>query len=100
MNITKHEHTEMLRCRDYVRKALVDEMQHRAKHDNWEERETVALVVSANDWAFAHRRPSITVADVQCIEHLAMGHSDYTDKIALYVAELVYGLRNRGTDLA
>ena len=57
----------------------------------WIDNERVALAVAANQWAQAHgldRR--VTVVSVLTIEGRAVGHIDYAEKIALYVAEILY----------
>lgn len=77
-------------CRDYVLDALRAEQLKRKSSDDWIANERTALAVAANEWAEAHgvgRR--ITVEDVERIESNAMGHVDYSQKIALYVAEFI-----------
>lgn len=79
-------------CRDYVLDALRAEQLKRKLNDLWIADERMALAVAANEWAAAHgvaRR--ITVEDVERIEVTALGHVDYSQKIALYVAEFIMG---------
>ena len=80
----------LIRCRDHIKAALVAEQEHRSEHLDWIERERAAVAIAACEWAEAHGlevRP--TVADVERIEPMAVGHVDYTPKLALYVAEFV-----------
>lgn len=51
------------------------------------------MAKAANDWAAAHGLNKVTVHQIEDIEHLAVGHIDYATKIALYIAEMVYGAR-------
>ena len=74
----------------YIHGALVEAMKSRDKVEDWVVNERIAMAVAANDWAAAHdldRR--ISVADIERIEHRAMGHVDYSTKMPLYVAELL-----------
>jgi hypothetical protein len=83
--------TALLSLRDSVKAALVAEQEHRGQHDDWIERERRAMCDGAQAWRDQHggigRR--VTPEDVERFEHRALGHSDYTPKIALYVAEFV-----------
>lgn len=88
---------ELPKCRQRCLDALRQAMNLRNTFDGleWVEHEREAITVAANTWALAHGLPTVTVSQVEEIEHLACGHSDYGSKLALYVAELVYGLRPR-----
>lgn len=90
--LTHDEHTGMLELMDRIQVARHKESRDRT-HPNWIDRERLAMCVEANLWALAHRRPTITVDDIERIEGLAVGHSDYASKISFYVAQLVYGVR-------
>jgi len=74
-----------------IAKAHRSEANHRAANDDWIVLERMAIVVEANRWAGWCDWRSITVDDVESIEHNAMGHSDYVDKLALYVVEWMCG---------
>lgn len=79
-------------CRDFVYDALVAAMARRGDDLSWIDREREVVAVAANQWAAAHgceRR--LTVADVERVEVLAVGHVDYGPKLALHVAEFVTG---------
>lgn len=89
--MTAREHAEMLRARDRILRALGDEMKHRAQNRHWVEDERTAVVVAANEWAMAHGLRLLTVDHVEQIETSAVGHIDYAAKLALYVAEALYG---------
>lgn len=84
-----------IECRDYVRAALRAEQLNRSLANlDWIDAERLAVTMAANEWAQAHGRPTITVDDVKRLEQLAVGHSDYTLKLSLYVSELVCGVRS------
>jgi len=55
----------------------------------WLERERMAIALEANKWAGQCGWRKVTVADVERIEHKAIGHSDYVEKLALHVVELM-----------
>ena len=79
--------------RDWIRRALTAEMNYRPDHDDWIERERMAVTVAANEYAQAKGLHTITVDEVERVESLAVGHYDYTNKLALYVSELIHGER-------
>lgn len=87
------DHQSLMRCRDTVREALVLEALNRRTDDAWVERERLVMAFAANTYADAYGLSHVTVDDIERIEVLAVGHVDYSDKIALYVAELVHGVR-------
>lgn len=89
----------LLRCRDYVLAALLEEMTFRSHRADltWIEREREAVAVAANRWAKNNdigRR--VTVDDVERLEQQAIGHSDYASKLALGVADMI--TRPKGDD--
>ena len=90
-------HDELANCRRRCLVALREAMGERPTYSGlgWIEDERLAITNAANDWATAHGLPTVTVNDVERIEHMAMGHVDYATKLALYVAELVYGMKPR-----
>lgn len=92
MSITNAEFVELSNCRRRLLVALSDEMKHRNDDDRWVEREREAITTAANGWALNHGLQPITVADVEHIEGMAVGHVDYARKLALYISELLYGL--------
>lgn len=78
------------RCRAYLLAALKEQMANRAEFTDWIERERFAIALAANEWAAGHGLAKrVTVADVERIEVMAVGHVDYASKLALYVAEFV-----------
>jgi hypothetical protein len=88
-------HDEMRNCRERVLIGLARAMEDRNTFTGleWIGRERRAITEAANAWATAHGLPTITVDQVEAVEHMAVGHVDYAEKLALYVSELVYGLR-------
>ena len=82
-------------CHSRIFDGLVAKMEHRSRF-SWVEDERLAVAEAANAWALAHPGShTVSVDDVELIEHLAMGHVDYASKLALYVAEMVVGQRAR-----
>lgn len=88
-------HKAMLGCVDYIHAALQREVANRATNpDGWVEAERMAVALAANEWAVTHgSTTAITVDEVEGLEPMAVGHFDYATKLALYVAEFVYGYR-------
>lgn len=62
---------------------------------SWIDKERMMVVDAANIWAATHA-PLTTVSSeaVERVEDFACGHVDYASKLALYVAEMVYGVRD------
>jgi hypothetical protein len=91
------EWEQMDACRRYLFDQLGKQMERRKERscEEWIVYERYTLADHANAWAadYAPLR-TVTVDEIESIECLAVGHSDYQSKIALYVAELVYGQRN------
>lgn len=51
-----------------------------------------AVTLEVNAFAGAYGQPALTIEEVSVIERRALGHSDYRNKFALYLAEtIVYG---------
>lgn len=76
---------------EHIYAALLEEQEWRGQHRDWVERERTAMAVAGNSWAEAQglaRR--LTVADVERLETRALGHSDYSSKVTLYLAEWFY----------
>jgi hypothetical protein len=83
-------------CANTLRTALTGKMKdrHLAQELEWVDWERAALRDAANKWAQTHDGCfAVTIDDIKTIETLAVGHYDYANKIALYVAELVHGIR-------
>lgn len=86
-------HSEFTACRAFVLDALCKKMMERTGQpfEVWTAAERMAVAVAANTWAEAHNMGRrVTVADVERVEQMAVGHVDYGPKFALYVAELLY----------
>lgn len=87
-------HRSLLSCRDHIYGRLVAQMSKRGSDPAWEDKERQAVAIAANEWAGAHEGTrAVTVDDVERVEVLAVGHVDYAPMLALYVAELVLGVR-------
>ncbi len=89
--MTTDTHRQLMACRDHVYAALIAAARYRHEFSDWEGRERLAVTLAANEWAIAHGMAPITVTDVLDVEQRAVGHSDYAPKLALYVAERVFG---------
>jgi len=76
----------------WIHEALITEMEDRSINDDWVQRERIAVVVAANQWAEIQGLPGrVSLNDVERVEPRAMGHVDYARKLALEVAELLAG---------
>lgn len=91
--MTEPRFSSLRDSRAFILEALRAEMSKRADHDDWVERERLAVTIAANEWAQANGLQSITVDDVRRVETLAVGHVDYATKLALYVSELIHDAR-------
>lgn len=60
------------------------------------EAEQAAMLHAVNLERVRRRLPHVTMAELIRREQLAVGHTDYAIKFALYCAELALGLPNRG----
>lgn len=79
---------DVLACRDHILGRLTEAMDDRGPGLSWIERERFVVATAANEWTFSHGGGrTVTVADVERLEVLAVGHVDYASKLALYVAE-------------
>lgn len=89
------DHDSKMRCQAQVQRALEIEASKRAAcfTDEWIVEERQAMANAANQYALAHGLTLVTVDDIEQVEGLAVGHSDYAHKLSLYVAELVHGER-------
>jgi hypothetical protein len=94
--MTHEEHRQMLECHTWVWRAHKVAMDQRKDHPkDWVEFEHTSLAIAANEWAeskgIAQR---ITTDDIERIEVTALGHTDYSSKLCLYVAEFIYGMKD------
>lgn len=90
-----------------VYRALVAEQAHRPQRGQfvddpqfgndieWSHAERRAMTRIANTIRAEHGLDPVSEADVAAVEQSAAGHSDYTVKYALYVADLARGLPHR-----
>ena len=93
MSMDTRMHTEMLKLRDAVYDAQLkaSASRHLREGDTWIEYELDAVECAANQWAEAHGLRMVDRQTVERLEGPAVGHVDYMRKVALYVAEYVYG---------
>lgn len=87
MSAPSKNYAEGLRMLRSVGDALAEAQQDRSAPD-WVERERQVVADEVNRWAISHGWRTITVADVERVEPMAMGHIDYARKLALYACEL------------
>lgn len=90
---TYGQQDEFLKCCDYILHALSEEQAKRKfrQYADWIECERLAVTIAANEWAVSHAPlRTVTEAEVEAVEAVAVGHVDYSRKWALYVTELVY----------
>lgn len=66
---------------------------HQYADDGWILAERKAMLDAVNIELGKARLPSVMLADIERVERLAVGHSDYGAKFALYCAELACGYR-------
>lgn len=96
MSRTYRQQLEVEACRDYILNALEDEMAKRKfrQYADWVDRERQAVILAANEWAVSYASPhtlhTVTEAEVEAVEDMAVGHVDYAKKWTLYVAEMIY----------
>lgn len=89
---------DVMACRDAILVAFrAEQLKRTSRNLDWIENERQVVADAATAWAESnHYDVVVTARDVERIEVLAVGHIDYTTKLALYVAEHVI----RGGDLA
>lgn len=91
---TSQHQDELTALRLFILDALREEQADRHKNEDWIERERIAVADAANLWCESApcltETRAVTVEDMERIEVRAIGHVDYTTKLALYVAEFAY----------
>lgn len=77
-----------------VKDALIREAQKRKGRslEQWHAAEASAVWEATRDFAQQHGLRVPTLAEVERVERLARGHSDYCPKWALYVVELTFAV--------
>lgn len=97
MSLSTKSHSDLMACRDAILVAFrAEQMKRSSRNLDWIENERQAVAGAATTWAAKNDYDVVVTArDVEHIEVLAIGHYDYTTKLALYVAEHVI----RGGDL-
>lgn len=83
----------MLRIRDAILNALSIQQAKRGQydHDGWIAAERKVMLDETNEWRALLGKPPVTEDAVRHVEQWACGHSDYSNKFALYCAELTLG---------
>lgn len=84
-------HDSFIRCCTHLRGTLRDATSQTPRDL---ERELIVLWVEANEWY--NRAPlmyePVTLDQVRDCDRMAAGHVDWSSKLPLYVAEIVYGV--------
>jgi hypothetical protein len=89
---------ELLVLKQKMLKVLVAEQEKRelVSDNSWILRELTAMLNAVNTERVRRRLSVITMEELQRRERLAQGHSDYSQKVALYCAELALGQPDQG----
>lgn len=74
----------------YLTHVLRVAAQQRSQRSDWIEFERNAMWKAVNDQREKLGRSPIPIQDVERVEGMAVGHTDYALKFALYCADLVY----------
>lgn len=91
--MTAQEYDNLFRPKREPEHTLYDAFQAEAEKrrdrrlEEWLDAEVFAVWRAARDYAQAHNLRVPTLEEVQAAERSACGHSDYSSKWALYVAE-------------
>lgn len=80
----------LIRIRDAILNALSAQQAKRSQYPDttWIAAERNVMLVATNEWRALLNKPPVTVAQIERVEQWACGHSDYSEKFALYCAEL------------
>lgn len=102
MAITTEQHQTLLAVRDDLLDRLRTAQRRRASTDElvdgepaWVGYERQEMRNGVNRWRSRHGLPLVAMAGVEQVERQAVGHVDYTQKLALYCAELACGITSR-----
>jgi hypothetical protein len=68
--------------------ALVDAAKKRDEDPGWIENERKLMLKIVNEARQQHGREPVALTDIERVEQMAVGHSDYAHKFTLYCAEL------------
>ncbi|KGG86161.1 hypothetical protein P245_20810 [Comamonas thiooxydans] len=83
--------THILQAMEVIQSAHTQEAQKRAGRslEEWSKAELMAVWTAARDYAQQHGLRVPLMTEVESAEKLALGHSDYSRKLSLYVAERI-----------
>lgn len=90
--MTGAEHSEFLAGYERIKEAFETAVRNHVSSKPGEIFEHEAMWRAVNDERARLGRVPVAIADVVRVERLALGHSDYSHKFALYGAELAWGL--------
>lgn len=81
--------THITQAMEVIQSALAQEAEKRAgrSFEEWSKAELTAVWTAARDYAQQHGLRVPLMAEVESAEKLALGHSDYSHKLSLYVAQ-------------
>jgi hypothetical protein len=74
---------------DLIERLTAAQKSGRGKRSDWVEHERQAMLDGVNEERVRMGKPPVEVSEIERVEILALG-SDYSEKLALYCAELVY----------
>ncbi len=81
---------DVLLTRDALLQQLGVAQRQRGKRLDWIEHERLSMLEAVNKDRLALGKMSVSVVEIERVERMALGHSDYSLKFALYCAELVH----------
>lgn len=84
---------DVLLLRDILLRKLAKASEERSKREDWILFERQTMLDGVNAARSEIRLDPITIGEIERVERLACGHSDYSSKFALYCAELAYDMR-------
>lgn len=101
---TYFEHRDRMAVRDQLADELADAATRRhmfpgtidtptGTEPEWAVYERGRMLAVVNTERAVRSKPPLGLADVEHVERLCVGHSDYAAKFALYCSELVFDLR-------
>lgn len=80
----------LLATRDLLLQQLGVAQRQRGKRADWIEHERSTMFDSVNCERTIMSKRALPITEIERVEKLALGHSDYSLKFALYCAELIH----------
>lgn len=70
------------------------EQRERLPMNEWIALERQTMLEAVNEYRLSHGAQPVNVDEISRVEQFAVGHVDYSSKLALYCAELALGVRS------